>query len=64
MKILLILAKTPERQKLNVYRSVLFFMKTRVSLKHFVSASLLKPFFDSISPHILSNLTSLIDLVT
>ena len=38
MKILLILPKILEKQKINFSRSVLFCMKTRVSLKHFVNA--------------------------
>ena len=37
MKILLILGKTLEKQKLNFSRSALFQMKTRVSLKYFVN---------------------------
>ena len=38
MKILLILPKILEKQKINFSRSALFCMKTRVSLKHFVNA--------------------------
>ena len=34
MKILSILAKTIEKQKLNFFRSALFHMETRVSLKY------------------------------
>ena len=37
MKVLLILAKTLEKQKLKFYCSALFHMKTRVGLKYFVS---------------------------
>ena len=37
MKILLTLAKTLEKQKLNFSRSELFHMKTRVSLKYHVN---------------------------
>ena len=37
MKILLILGKTLEKQKLNFSRSALFHMKTGVSLKYFVN---------------------------
>ena len=37
MQILLILAKTPEKKKLNFSCSALFCMKTRVSLKYFVN---------------------------
>ena len=37
MKILLILAKIIEKQKLNFSCSALFHMKTRVSLKYFVN---------------------------
>ena len=37
MKILLLLAKTLEKQKLNFSRSALFHMETGVSLKYFVS---------------------------
>ena len=36
-KILLILAKTAEKKKLNFSRSALFHIKTRVSLKYFVN---------------------------
>ena len=39
IEILLILIKTPEKQKLNFSRSALFRMKTRVSLKYFVNDS-------------------------
>ena len=38
-KFLLLLGKTLEKQKLNFSRSVLFNMKTRVSLKYFVNNS-------------------------
>ena len=38
-KFLLLLGKTLEKQKLNFSRSVLFNMKTRVSLKYFVNKS-------------------------
>ena len=37
MKILLLLAKAIEKQKLNSSRSGLFHIKTRVSLKYFVN---------------------------
>ena len=37
MKILLILAKTLEKQKLNFSRIALFHIKTRLSLKYFVN---------------------------
>ena len=37
MKILSILAKVLEKQKLNFSRSVLIYMRTRVSLKDFVN---------------------------
>ena len=37
MKILLILAKTLEKQELNFSRSALFHMKTRVSLRYFMN---------------------------
>ena len=37
MKILLILAKTLEKHKLNFSRSAQFHMKTRVSLKYFMN---------------------------
>ena len=47
MKILLILAKTSQKQQLNVSRSALFHMKNRVSLKYFVSDCLWKSFFHS-----------------
>ena len=38
MKVLLILARTLEKHKLSVSRSVLFRMKTQVSLKSFMGA--------------------------
>ena len=37
IKILLILAKTLEKEKLNFSRSALFHMKTRVSIRYFVN---------------------------
>ena len=37
MRILSVLAKTLEKQKLNFSRSALFYMKTRVCLKYFVN---------------------------
>ena len=37
MKILLILAKTLEKQKLNFSRTALFHIKTRASLRYFVN---------------------------
>ena len=36
MNIFSILAKTPEKQKLNFFRSALLHLKTRVCLKYFV----------------------------
>ena len=50
MKILLIQAKSLEKQKLNFSRIALFHMKTRVSLKHFVNDYLWKPFSNSTRP--------------
>ena len=47
MKILLIPAKTLEKQKSNISHSALFHMKTRVGLKYFVNDRVWKPFFDS-----------------
>ena len=41
IKTLAILTKTIEKQKLNFSRSVLFYMKTRVILKHFVNDCIL-----------------------
>ena len=37
MKILFILVRTLEKQKLNFFHSALFHLKTRVSLKYFVN---------------------------
>ena len=51
MKILLILAKTLGKQKLNFRHSTLFHMQTRVSLKYFVNDSLWKSFLDSNLAH-------------
>ena len=45
MKILSILTKTPEKWKLNFFRSALFHMKTRICLKYFVYDCLWKQFF-------------------
>ena len=64
MKILLMLAKTLEKQKLNFSCSVLFHMKTRVSLKYFVNDCVWKPLFDSNSTQTRSKLISMTILVT
>ena len=64
MKVLLILAKTFEKQKLNFTHSALFHMKTRVVLKYFVNDCLCKHLFDFNSPQTPSNLISLTILVT
>ena len=50
MKILLILLKTLEKEKLNFSRSALFHMKTRVSLIYSVNDCLWKHFFARNSP--------------
>ena len=55
--------KTFGKPKLNFFRCALFYMKTRVSLKYFVSYCLFKLFFDSNAPQTLSNLISLTFLV-
>ena len=64
MKVLLILAETIKKQKLNFSRYVLFHIKTRVSLKYFMSYRLWKHFFDSNLPQAPSNLISLMLLIT
>ena len=56
--------KTLEKQKLNFSRCALFHMKTRVSLRYFVSYCVSKHFFDSKSPQTTSNLFSLTVSVT
>ena len=56
--------KTFEKQKLNFTHSELFWVKTRVSLKYFVTDCLWKPGFDFNSPQTPSNLISLAVLVT
>ena len=70
MKVLFILAKTLEKQKLNFSCSALFHMKTRASFKYFVNECL-RIFFPSISPQTNyklqtrpTNLISLTPLVT
>ena len=63
MKVLLILAKTLEKQKLNFACSAPFHMKTRASLKYFVNECLWT-FFPFISPQTPTNLISLTTLVT
>ena len=45
IKLLLILAKSIEKEKVNVSRSVIFLMKTRVSLKYFVNTCLFEKYF-------------------
>ena len=64
MKVLLKLAETPEKQKLNFSCCALFHMKTRVSLKYFVSYCLWKRLVDSSSLQTPSNLIALTFLVT
>ena len=64
MKILLIIAKTLEKQKLDFSRSALCRMKARVSLRHFVNDYLWKQFFASNSSQTPSDLISLTILVT
>ena len=44
IKLLLILAKSIEKEKVNISRSI-FLMKTRVSLKYFVSTCLFEKYF-------------------
>ena len=63
MKVLFILAKTLEKQKLNFSCSAPFHMKTRASFKYFVNECL-RIFFPSISPQTPTNLISLTPLVT
>ena len=64
IKILLILAKTLEKQKLNFSLGALFHMKTIVSLKYSVNDYLWKDFFASNSPPTPSNLIFVTKLVT
>ena len=58
--------KAAEKEKLNIFRTSLFCMKTIVCLKYFVNDCLWKQFFASVSnsPHILLNLTSFTIFVT
>ena len=64
MKVLPILAKNFEKQKLNFSRSALFHMKTRVNLKYFVNDCVRKQFFAPTFPQTPPNLISLTILVT
>ena len=64
IKILAMLAKNSLKQELNFFRSVLFHMETRVTLKYFVNGGLWKQFFASNSTQTSSNLISLTILVT
>ena len=50
MKILLILAKSLQKQELNFSRSALFCMKNRVTRKYFVNDCHWKQIFLSVSP--------------
>ena len=63
MKLLSILAKTLEKQKLNISCSALFQIETRVKLKQFLTGYLWKHFFASKSPHTPLSLISLTILV-
>ena len=64
IKILSILAKSSEKQKLNFSPKALFQMKTRVCLKYFVHDCLFQQSFASDSPQLPSNLICLTILVT
>ena len=64
MKILLIIAKYPQKLELNFPRSALFRMKTRVSLKYFLNDCQWKQFFASNSPQNPATLFFLKILVT
>ena len=63
MNILLLLAKTLEKQKSNFPHTAVFHMKTKASLKYFVNDCLWKHVLASNSPQNPSNLTSLVILV-
>ena len=58
------LQKTLEKQKLNFFCSILFHMKTRISLRYFVNDCLWKHFLASNSPQTSSNLIYLSILLT
>ena len=62
--VLLMLAENVAKQKLNFSCGVLFQVKTRVSLKYFVSYSPWTPFSDFNSVQTSSNLISLTFLIT
>ena len=64
MQTLLILAKSPEKQKLNFSRNAPFHMKARVSLKHLMNACLWKQVCAFNSPQTSPKLISLTILVT
>ena len=63
-KILSILAKDFLKIEIELFRSLLFHMKTRGFLKYFLRACFWKQFFASKSPQVPSNLISLTILVT
>ena len=64
MKVLLILAKKLQKMAIKFFRSALFRMKTRITLKHFVSYCLSKHFSNANSHKTLKKLFYLKILVT
>ena len=63
MKILLVLGKNFQKIAIKLFSLYAIYIKTRVSLKYFVTDSLWKAFFDLNLPQIPSNLSYLTILV-
>ena len=63
MKVVSVLAKIPQKTEIELCRSSLFHMKTRVCLKYFVNHCLWKQFLDSNSRHTTSSLICLTSFV-